>query len=222
MTLLTLEPDSTLYFNKTSSTALLSRVLKLTNSSNGFVAFKVKTTAPKSYLVRPANGTLKPKESQEIQIFQQTAAQANDSTHATPDRFLVQAAAVRSGEPAKKEDWNQFTKEQLQEAKLNVVVEEREEEKESKAGKAGARFGDAGRRPGPAGEGATLQVKYDELVNYTLTLEKEKKRADADLAALAPKATAGAKGFSLMALLMAVTIAFLIPHAAKYAGAPIF
>lgn len=217
MSLLTLDPDTTLYFNKTSATTSPSRVLKITNTSNGFVAFKVKTTAPKAYLVRPSSGTLKPKEQNQVQIIVQTGE------YNVQDRFLVQAVPVQDGGPVQREAFNNFTKDQLQEQKLAVVVEECESEEPNKAGGA-AGFGTGGNdaKTGVAvGDGATLQVKYDELVNYTLTLEKEKKKLDADLAALVPKANATSNGYSLMTMLVAVFVAFILPYLCKVAGVPI-
>lgn len=121
MTLLELEPKDTLHFCKTPMTTSPSRVLKLTNANAANVAFKVKTTAPKAYLVRPASGTLRPKETQEVQIILQP--QGMDGSN-TSHRFLVQATAVDSSEPVSREYWTTLQKEALQEQRLNVVLEE--------------------------------------------------------------------------------------------------
>lgn len=214
MNLLTLDPDTTLFFNKTSATTSPSRFLKITNSSNGFVAFKVKTTAPKTYLVKPSSGTLKPNEQSQVQIIVQTA------DYNVQDRFLVQAVTVQDGNPVSREAFNNFTKEQLQEQKLAVVVEECESEEPNKAGGvAGVGTGGNDAKTGVAAD--ELQFKYDELVNYTLTLEKEKKKLDADLAALAPRSNATSNGYSLMTMLLAAFIAFIFPYLCKVAGVPI-
>lgn len=221
MSHLSLDPDNTLHFCKTSTTTSPSRVLKLTNVHAGCVAFKVKTTAPKGYLVRPSNGTLKPQESQEVQIILQMQTQSAEST-ANPDRFLVQAVAVKDSEPLGKDEWNKFSKDQLQEQKLNVVVEE-EQEPDNKADKAATNafvaVGDA-RSGGQSADGNTdIKVKYDELVNYTLTLEKEKKKLEHDLAAaVGAKGISSSAGVSTVTLFLAVLVAFLVPYAANFLG----
>merc|ERR1719221_1559579 len=102
MTLLTLEPDTELLFCKSASTTSPSRMLKLTNTSSEHVAFKVKTTAPKSYLVRPSTGTLPPGDAQEVQIILQPQS-GNEGAAGTSDRFLVQAVKVNAGEEVTRE-----------------------------------------------------------------------------------------------------------------------
>lgn len=219
MTLLQLEPENTLYFCKTPMTSSPNRMLKLTNNHTGNVAFKVKTTAPKAYLVRPSSGTLRPRDFQEVQIILQpqgTDGQANNH------RFLVQAVAVADTEPVSREDWAKFPKENLQEQRLNVVLEEREaDDKPVKPSDNayGSSTSDA-RAGASSAEGATdLKIKYDELVQYTLLLEKEKKKLEADLAHLqSAKPNAAGEGFSKLTLIFAVLVAFLVPYAAKFLG----
>jgi len=216
MGLLSLEPDSTLYFCKSQSTTSPFRMLKLSNSSNGSVAFKVKTTAPKAYLVRPSSGVLKPGENQEVQIILQ-AQPANSGEPATnaQDRFLVQAVAVGENEAVSREDWAKFGKDRVHEQKLNVIVEDEDTEVVNTA------VPDTRTVVGGGGsEGATdLKVKYDELVQYTLTLEKEKKKLEAELAAsVSAKGGSGGEGFTKATLILAVLVAFLVPYAAKFLG----
>lgn len=43
--------------------------LQLENLTDSFAAFKIKTTAPRSYLVKPSSGVIGPKKSQEINIL---------------------------------------------------------------------------------------------------------------------------------------------------------
>lgn len=42
--------------------------LGLENLTDGYLAFKVKTTAPKGYLVKPSNGVLEPNGKKDISI----------------------------------------------------------------------------------------------------------------------------------------------------------
>merc|ERR1712232_1124144 len=120
--LIQLEPKFTLQFNKSAS-GETKQTLKLTNNSGGLVAFKVKTTAPKAYLVRPSSGTLKLRETQEVQIILQTN-NAESNAGLNNNKFLVQAVQVQRAEAVTKEQWAEFPKDQIQETKLSVEVHE--------------------------------------------------------------------------------------------------
>eukprot|EP00933_Yihiella_yeosuensis_P076791 TRINITY_DN86744_c0_g1_i1.p1 TRINITY_DN86744_c0_g1~~TRINITY_DN86744_c0_g1_i1.p1 ORF type:complete len:250 (+),score=42.05 TRINITY_DN86744_c0_g1_i1:86-751(+) len=208
MTLLQVEPDTTLNFCKTPTNTSPSRVLKLTNVSSGNVAFKVKTTAPKSYLVRPSSGTLRPRETSEVQIILQNGDGRVDH------RFLVQAAAVASSTAVSREQWQEFSKDQVQEQRLNVHLEE------SGADTATAGTESFGSRASPAttvsAGGASmeappdLQQKYDELVQYTLVLEKQKKKLEAELLdSKSAKSSSDSGSFDTGKLIVAVAVFIL-------------
>lgn len=112
-------------FTKTPQSNTPSKILTLTNDSQVNVAFKVKTTAPKAYVVKPSYGTLRPRENQEVQIILQPQGQGADvsvSTH----RFLVQAVPAPSSEEVPREQWSNFANEIIQSTKLNVQVDQRE------------------------------------------------------------------------------------------------
>jgi len=149
--------------------------------SSGNVAFKVKTTVPKAYLVRPSSGTLKPNGSQEVLIIlQPQGADANTNSH----RFLVQAVPVQTSENVSREQWAELSKEDIQEQRLSVLLEEQETKmatiteptKGTAAVNAATIATAAVEKPGD------LKVKYDELVQYTLMLEKEKQKLEVELA----------------------------------------
>lgn len=221
MTLLQLDPDNILYFCKTPMTASPSRMLKLTNMHSGNVAFKVKTTAPKAYLVRPSNGTLRPRDTQEVQIILQP--QGSDG-QANNHRFLVQATPVNTFDPVSREQWAEFSKDIVQEMRLNVVLEESEtmeaETATTKQSESTFAANPAHQVSNATGEQAgDLKVKYDELVQYTLMLEKEKKKLEADMANLtAAKGSGGGDGggYSMMQIIAVAIIAFLLSFAAKF------
>lgn len=209
LTLLSLEPAENLSFKKNPQTTPSNRPLKLTNTSSGNVAFKVKTTAPKAYLVRPSSGTLRPKETCDVQIIlQPQGSDGQTSNH----RFLVQAVTVQSSDAVTREMWAEFSSEQVQESRLNVVMEEKETEQPSNA---------APNQKLPSGGGdvpADLKVKYDELVQYTLMLEKEKKKLEADMATLQnkPGSASGVGGYSKLHVIAIALIAFVASYATKF------
>ncbi|CAE8586070.1 unnamed protein product [Polarella glacialis] len=222
MTLLQMEPDVTLHFCKTPTNTSPSRMLKLTNGSTGNVAFKVKTTAPKSYLVRPSSGTLRPRESTEVQIILQPPGDGR-----VDHRFLVQAVQVASSVAVSREQWAEFSKESIQEQRLSVVLEERESE--TAGGKANESYGSSataeavGRAAGGSSmeAPADLQVKYDELVQYTLMLEKQKKKLEADIDNLQMakgSSSADSGGYKTIHVILVALIAFILSYAAKFMG----
>lgn len=61
-----INPSSQLGFHR-PLTQLVKRTLTLTNQNGHPVAFKVKTTAPKSYCVRPNSGRIEAGEKVEVQ-----------------------------------------------------------------------------------------------------------------------------------------------------------
>jgi len=67
----------------------------LSNPSSHNIAFKVKTTVPTSYLVKPHNGYIPPKASIEINITMQPT-EYNASTSPITDKFLVSAFPLNS------------------------------------------------------------------------------------------------------------------------------
>jgi hypothetical protein len=77
-------------FNVVSTTTL-----KLSNSGNERLAYKIKTTAPKRYCVKPNSGFLEPHNTANIQVMLQphTAGQQDDRTK---HKFMVQWVAVPS------------------------------------------------------------------------------------------------------------------------------
>lgn len=92
---LSLNPDSDLIFkgpfNIVSTTAL-----KLSNQGNERLAYKIKTTAPKRYCVKPNSGFLDPKQNVQIQVMLQphTAGQPDDRNK---HKFMVQWVTVPDG-----------------------------------------------------------------------------------------------------------------------------
>jgi len=104
-------------FNVVSTTTL-----KLSNSANERLAYKIKTTAPKRYCVKPNSGFLEPHATANIQVMLQphTAGQQDDRTK---HKFMVQWVGV----PASYTDdveafWKQdLSKSSVHDSKLKCV-----------------------------------------------------------------------------------------------------
>jgi len=88
-----LDPPSQLFFER-PLTVSASEKLILTNTEPGPVAFKVKTTSPKQYCVRPNSGRIEVGEKIEIQILLQPFREEPPSDFKCKDKFLVQSCLI--------------------------------------------------------------------------------------------------------------------------------
>jgi len=72
----------------------VSQTLSLQNPSSDPVAFKVKTTAPKQYCVRPNSGRIEPGQHVEVQVLLQAMKEDPAPDAKCRDKFLVQTIAI--------------------------------------------------------------------------------------------------------------------------------
>eukprot|EP00921_Rhytidocystis_pertsovi_P009608 GHVQ01015511.1.p1 GENE.GHVQ01015511.1~~GHVQ01015511.1.p1 ORF type:complete len:249 (-),score=31.13 GHVQ01015511.1:309-1055(-) len=179
-TLIRVTPEKIIEFPLSLYTTLKTKLHLYNVSPSNFVAFKIKTTAPKNYLVRPSTGVITPGGQQEVEIVLQPITQEPASGQ---DRFLVQATVVENEQQQLPRDyWSTVDKSNLQEQRMTVVF------KKDDAGAHGQDYqsGDKG------GVGQTdyataasikqidggsslgdYKTKYEELVQYCLSLEKK-------------------------------------------------
>lgn len=68
--------------------------MTVANPNNQPVAFKVKTTAPKQYCVRPNSGRIEPGEKVEVQVLLQPMKEEPPSSAKCRDKFLVQSTII--------------------------------------------------------------------------------------------------------------------------------
>uniref|UniRef100_A0A7N0UY09 MSP domain-containing protein n=1 Tax=Kalanchoe fedtschenkoi TaxID=63787 RepID=A0A7N0UY09_KALFE len=100
-----------------------SCALQLSNKTDKFVAFKVKTTSPKKYCVRPNSGIVLPRTSCSVTVTMQAQKEAPPGMECK-DKFLLQCALAPEGAAAKDITSEMFTKEEgkvVEEFKLRVV-----------------------------------------------------------------------------------------------------
>lgn len=107
-------------------TSVVKRTLLIHNPNYHPVAFKVKTTAPKQYSVRPNSGRVEAGESVEVHIMLQPLAQEPPPHAKCKDKFLVQSAFITPDEEMHSlaELWSQLEKTNkgaISEQKLKVV-----------------------------------------------------------------------------------------------------
>lgn len=72
----------------------ICQVLHIENKNPDPVVFKVKTTAPKHYCVRPNSGRIEPGKHMDVQVLLQAMKQEPPSNAKCKDKFLVQSVAV--------------------------------------------------------------------------------------------------------------------------------
>ncbi|KAL8210125.1 hypothetical protein R6Q57_006857 [Mikania cordata] len=97
--------------------------LQLTNKTDNYVGFKVKTTNPKKYCVRPNTGVVLPRSTCEIIVTMQAQKEAPPDMQCK-DKFLLQSVIASPGATPKDITPEMFSKESgnvVEECKLKVV-----------------------------------------------------------------------------------------------------
>lgn len=101
-----------------------SCTVHLVNKSNEYVAFKVKTTSPKRYCVRPNTGVILPRSTCDFTVTMQAQRTAPPDMQ-LKDKFLVQTTVVPYGTSDEDLVPSYFSKESgryIEESKLRVVL----------------------------------------------------------------------------------------------------
>ncbi|GAB4857097.1 Vesicle-associated protein 1-2 [Ancistrocladus abbreviatus] len=101
----------------------ISCSLQLSNKTDNYVAFKVKTTNPKKYCVRPNTGVVLPRSTWDIIVTMQAQKEAPPDMQCK-DKFLLQSVVATPGATAKDITAEMFNKEAghvVEETKLRVV-----------------------------------------------------------------------------------------------------
>ncbi|XP_009597510.1 vesicle-associated protein 1-3 isoform X2 [Nicotiana tabacum] len=97
--------------------------LQLSNKTDQYIAFKVKTTNPKKYCVRPNAGVVLPGSSCNVTVTMQAQKEAPPDMQCK-DKFLIQSVLAPSGTSNKEITTEMFNKEDgkvIDEFKLRVV-----------------------------------------------------------------------------------------------------
>lgn len=119
--ILSLFPQNELRF-KGPFTKVVTADLTLSNPSKSQVCFKVKTTAPKQYCVRPNSGLIEPGASVNVAVMLQPFDY--DPNEKNRHKFLVQSLVVSSGPAGNQEQWwKDASPEQIMDSKLKCVFE---------------------------------------------------------------------------------------------------
>lgn len=101
----------------------ISCSLQLSNKTDDYVAFKVKTTNPKKYCVRPNTGVVMPRSTCDVIVTMQAQRETPQDMQCK-DKFLLQSAIASPGATAKDITSDMFNKEagnRVEECKLRVA-----------------------------------------------------------------------------------------------------
>ncbi|XP_076847415.1 VAMP (vesicle-associated membrane protein)-associated protein A, like isoform X1 [Brachyhypopomus gauderio] len=117
---LILDPPNDLKF-KGPFTDVITATLKLTNPSDRKVCFKVKTTAPRRYCVRPNSGSVDPGSSLTISVMLQPFDY--DPNEKSKHKFMVQTIFAPSAIADTESMWKDAKPDELMDSKLRCVFE---------------------------------------------------------------------------------------------------
>ncbi|KAH9065273.1 VAMP-associated protein [Lactarius vividus] len=95
----TLQPSNSLGFNR-PLTQNVKRSLNITNPNADPISFKIKTTAPKLYCVRPNSGKVEPGQTVEVQVMLQAMKEEPPLNAKCKDKFLIQTMMIPSEKAA--------------------------------------------------------------------------------------------------------------------------
>jgi len=126
--ILTIEPSQELTFKGPFKDEVSSSSLSLTNITERKVTFKVKTTAPKRYCVRPNQGIVEPGDQVNIAVMLQPFDY--DPAEKNKHKFMVQTMFLPEGEEVDLETlWKNASPEQIMTSnKMRCVFEMPEED----------------------------------------------------------------------------------------------
>ncbi|CAH2103215.1 unnamed protein product [Euphydryas editha] len=117
---LTIEPQNELKFKGLFELGYTT-YMRLTNPSEHTVLFKIKTTAPKKYCVRPNSGVLEPNSKVDIAITPQPVHVDPNEKH--KHKFMVQSVIAPEGKTNIDQVWKEISPDQLMDYKLKCVFE---------------------------------------------------------------------------------------------------
>ncbi|KAL9976501.1 hypothetical protein ACROYT_G013810 [Oculina patagonica] len=117
---LKLEPATELRF-RGNFTTVVTASLKLTNPTEKKVCFKVKTTAPKRYCVRPNSGFVEPHGEVEVAVMLQPFEY--DPKEKSKHKFMVQTMFAPEGEADHETLWKEADSSAFMDSKLKCVFD---------------------------------------------------------------------------------------------------
>lgn len=125
-----IEPPNELKF-KGPFTKAVASYMKLTNTNDGKICFKIKTTAPRRYCVRPNSGIIEPNKTVEVAITLQPFD--FDVNEKNKHKFMVQTVIPPEGDFNIDTVWKEADPSEMLDYKLRCVFENPVETREDGA-----------------------------------------------------------------------------------------
>ena len=196
--------------------------LSLHNPTGDRIAFKVKTTNPKKYCVRPSSGIVEPQTTRDVQVIMQAQREYPANMADCKDKFLVQWSTMQPGIlEVTAEMFDAAVNKDVRQARLRVTlvgppkppspVPEGTEEEASPIKEV---FRDSTARQGNAG--AVASDERSRFQQQIAKLEKDKSDYARRLQSYqsGPAKSGGQQlmkgGFSFVHIIIAIVVAFLI------------
>ncbi|XP_074595286.1 vesicle-associated membrane protein-associated protein A-like [Brevipalpus obovatus] len=118
---LIIEPKNVIHF-KGPYTDVVTSYLKLTNPTNRKICFKVKTTAPRRYCVRPNNGTVDPQSTTQIAVMLQPFDFDSQNDNRNKHKFMIQTMFEPEGDVDPDSMWKAYA-DQVMDCKLRCIFD---------------------------------------------------------------------------------------------------
>lgn len=212
--------------------------IHVANNGEQRIAYKIKTTAPKKYVVRPSSGIADAHSSVSVQVIMQAQKEQPLDLNCK-DKFMVQTVVLAEGEDIDKDTFNKdVRKEGLREARLRVVLEgpaappspvpEASEHDEDSRSIATTGVGAAAVSAPPKTvvehavvpeastgqqETSMLRARLDRITAERDELRRSLEQLQAQQrSAPATRAVAPRRGFTIMHIIIVAILAFLLGH----------
>jgi hypothetical protein len=122
----TLNPPNAVVFKDSKEEGKAMSSIEIINKSNDHIIFKVKTTNPNNYIVRPNQGSITPESSTSVKVICQVNIGVN-SVAIIDDKFLVQLSKSPANTSNLSADevsnlWKKAVKENIVQYKLKVDI----------------------------------------------------------------------------------------------------
>ncbi|WIA21226.1 hypothetical protein OEZ86_008898 [Tetradesmus obliquus] len=217
----------------------LPTAISIHNPTGDRLAFKVKTTTPKKYVVRPSSGVVDARSTANVQVIMQAQKEIPSDFANCKDKFLVQVKGLEAGEDVGADTFK--AAKGVKDTKIRVLLEgppappspvpevnEGDEDNASMRTAGGAApttdtFSSAAALGGSAGgdasslshENRALRAELQKLRDEKERLSRELKKADRGSAAGAGSVGSGGGALSpasLLPVLLVGLLAFLVGH----------
>jgi len=212
----------------------LLATITVNNPLDRRVAFKIKTTMPKKYVVRPSSGIVEAKSSTNVQVIMQAQKEVPPDFATTPcrDKFMIQVTPLADGEAIDKETFDRDKRKvEVQEHRLRVLLEgpaappspvpeaDVEEDSSVKAAATAAPV-ESAHPVSRMGANSTASPSGQEVTILRQRLDQSNRELQALRAQLVGQQAAGSKGAArggasgvgMLYLVLVAIIAFLLGH----------